>query len=242
MNKAWGPVGAAVAVHMVPSVVSLGQWVPIRALPANLCRWRGPARGTVALTFDDGPDPETTPRVLDRLADLGLSATFFCVGSLVEAHPDLVSEILERGHQVEVHGHRHKHHFVRTPWWVERDLDAAIEAVSAAGATPKWFRPPFGQTTGGTMLAARRHGLGLVLWSAWGREWAEPDAVAVAQRVRRHLTAGTIVLLHDTDRYSPPGSCRRALDALGPISSELDERGLTAVTLDQLVGAGGSSG
>jgi len=81
-----------------------------------------------------------------------------------------------------------------------------------------------------------------VLWSSWGREWAESDAIAVARRVERHLTAGTIVLLHDTDRYSPPGSCQRALDALGPIASQLDGAGLTAVTLDQLVGAGGSSG
>jgi hypothetical protein len=91
------------------------------------------------------------------------------------------------------------------------------------------------------MMAARRRGLGLVLWSAWGREWAEPDAIAVARRVGRHLTAGTIVLLHDSDTYSPAGSCRRALDALGPIASELDQRSLAAVTLDQLVGAGGSS-
>jgi peptidoglycan/xylan/chitin deacetylase (PgdA/CDA1 family) len=227
---------------MVPSVVSLGQWAPIRALPGNLCTWRGPARGAVALTFDDGPDPETTPRLLERLSRLGLAATFFCVGSQVEANPDLVREILGRGHQVEVHGHRHKHHFVRTPWWVQHDLNAAVEALTGAGATPKWFRPPFGQTTGSTMVAARRHRLGLVLWSAWGREWAEPDAAAVARRVGRHLTAGTIVLLHDSDTYSPPGSCQRALDALGPIACGLDHRGLTAVTLDQLVDAGGSSG
>jgi peptidoglycan/xylan/chitin deacetylase (PgdA/CDA1 family) len=227
---------------MVPSVVSLGQWAPIRALPAELCRWRGPARGAVALTFDDGPDPETTPRVLDRLAELDLVATFFCVGSRVESNRDLVREVLRRGHQVEVHGHRHKHHFVRTPWWVQADLGAAVDALTAAGAQPKWFRPPFGQTTGATMLAARRHHLGLVLWSAWGREWAEPDAAAVTRRVCRHLSAGTIVLLHDTDAYSPPGSCQRARQALGPIAGELDRRGLKAMTLDQLVGARGPDG
>jgi hypothetical protein len=91
------------------------------------------------------------------------------------------------------------------------------------------------------MLAARRRRLGLVLWSAWGREWAAPDAAAVARRVSGHLKEGTIVLLHDTDAYSPPGSCQRALDALGPIASDLDRRGLRALTLDYLVGAGGSS-
>jgi peptidoglycan/xylan/chitin deacetylase (PgdA/CDA1 family) len=196
----------------------------------------------VSLTFDDGPSPDTTPLVLDRLDELGLVATFFCLGSLVEVNPDLVGEVLRRGHQVEVHGHQHEHHFLHTPWWVSDDLDAAVDALTAAGAPPKWFRPPFGQTTGGTMLAARRHGLGLVLWSAWGREWAEPDAISVARRVCRQLTGGAIVLLHDTDSYSPPGSCRRAIEALRPIASYLDENGLNAVTLDQLVGAEVSSG
>ncbi|HSS10561.1 MAG TPA: polysaccharide deacetylase family protein [Acidimicrobiales bacterium] len=191
----------------------------------------------MALTFDDGPSPDTTPRLLDRLDQLGLVATFFCVGSLVEGNAELVGELLRRGHQVEVHGHRHEHHFLRTPGWVRADLDAALDALRAAGAKPKWFRPPFGQTTGATMLEARRHQLDLVLWSAWGREWAECDAASVAKRVCRHLTTGTIALLHDTDAYSPPGSCQRALDALGPIAENLDHKGLKAVTLDQLVGA-----
>jgi peptidoglycan/xylan/chitin deacetylase (PgdA/CDA1 family) len=216
--------------------------MPVRALPANLCRWRGPADGCAALTFDDGPSPETTPLVLDRLDELDLVATFFCLGSLVEVNPDLVGELLRRGHQVEVHGHRHEHHFLHTPWWVRADLDAAVDALTAAGASPRWFRPPFGQTTGGTMLAARHHRLGLALWSAWGREWAEPDAIAVARRVCRRLTAGTIVLLHDTDMYSASGSCRRVIDALGPIASYLDENGLKAVTLERLVGAESSVG
>jgi peptidoglycan/xylan/chitin deacetylase (PgdA/CDA1 family) len=191
----------------------------------------------VALTFDDGPSADTTPRFLDRLAELNLVATFFCVGSLVEANPDLIGELLRHGHQVEVHGHRHEHHFLRTPRWVRTDLDAAVDALKAAGADPEWFRPPFGQTTGATMVEACRHRLGLVLWSAWGREWAEPDAAAVATRVCRRLTAGTIVLLHDTDAYSPPGSCQRALDALEPIASDLDQKGLKAVTLAELAGS-----
>jgi len=233
------PTGAAVAVHMVPSVVSLGQWAQIRVLPAELCRWRGPAEPRVALTFDDGPHPETTPRVLDRLGELGLVATFFCVGSLVAAHPDLVGELRRRGHQVEVHGHRHVHHFARGARWVRDDLSSALDALGAAGVRPAWFRPPFGQVTGATMLEARRHRLRLVLWSAWGREWAEPDAAAVARRVNRRLEAGAIVLLHDSDAYSPPGSCRRAADALGPIAEDLSDKGLAAVTLDRLTGASG---
>jgi peptidoglycan/xylan/chitin deacetylase (PgdA/CDA1 family) len=221
---------------MVPSVVSLGQWVPVRALPAALCRWRGPARAAVALTFDDGPHPGTTPLVLERLDELGLPATFFCLGAQAARHPDLVAELRHRGHQVETHGYRHDHHFVRTPRWVRADLDAALDAMAPTGVRPRWFRPPFGQTTGATMVEARRHGLRLVLWSAWGREWSERDAAGVARRVAAGLAPGAIVLLHDADVQSPHGSSRRAADALGAIAADLDRRGYAAVTLDDLVG------
>ncbi|HEX4244778.1 MAG TPA: polysaccharide deacetylase family protein, partial [Acidimicrobiales bacterium] len=76
--------GAALAATYGPSTVTLGQWSPLRSLPGDLCRWRGPRSPRVALTFDDGPNRHTTPQLLDRLDQLGLTATFFCVGSLVE--------------------------------------------------------------------------------------------------------------------------------------------------------------
>jgi peptidoglycan-N-acetylglucosamine deacetylase len=230
------PAGVVVAAHMAPSVVSLGQWASIRVLPGELCRWRGPAEAAVALTFDDGPDPRTTPAILDRLDEFGLPATFFCLGLNAATHPELVAEIRSRGHQVETHGYRHDHHFLRSPRWVRADLDAAIEALGRSGVQPRWFRPPFGQTSGATMSEARRHGLRLVLWSAWGREWDEPDAAAVAARVAAGLSPGAIVLLHDADVDAPTGSSRRAAVALGPIAEDLNRRGYKALTLDRLVG------
>jgi peptidoglycan/xylan/chitin deacetylase (PgdA/CDA1 family) len=231
-----GAVVAAGAAHMVPSVVSLGQWAPVRSLPGRLCTWRGPGRPEVALTFDDGPRPGTTPAVLDRLDELGLRATFFCLGWMVEERPDLVAETMRRGHQVESHGYRHADHFAHTPRWVRSDLDAAIDALGSAGRRPRWLRPPFGHTTGATLVEARRHHLSPVLWSAWGREWVERDKVGVAGRVARGLGPGAVVLLHDSEDSCPPGTCRRVLDALGPIAEDLDRRGLAAVTLDELVG------
>jgi peptidoglycan/xylan/chitin deacetylase (PgdA/CDA1 family) len=86
------------------------------------------------------------------------------------------------------------------------------------------------------MVEARRHHLRLVLWSAWGREWDEPDASSVARRVRAGVGPGGIVLLHDADVQSPPGSSRRATEALGPIAEDLHRQGLAALTLDELVG------
>jgi len=226
-------VAVAGAFHLGPSVVSLGQWTPLRAVP--WCRWRGPAVPLVAITFDDGPSPDTTPLVLDRLDELGLTATFFCLGAEVHHHVELVRELVDRGHQVETHGHDHDHHFARGPRWVARDLDRSLAALASAGVSPRWFRPPYGQTTGGTLLAARRRHLAAVLWSSWGREWAAPDAAAVAARVVGSLSPGAIVLLHDTDILNPPGSTRRVVEALGPIAEALDARHLRAVRLDELV-------
>ena len=192
-------------------------------------------RGGADLRRRSGPPHH--PEVLDRLDQLSWRATFFCLGEQVVAHPELVGEIRRRGHQVETHGFRHEHHFVRSPRWVREDLDSAVDAMEEVGVRPRWFRPPFGQTTGATMVEARRHDLRLVLWSAWGREWDEPDASSVARRVRAGIGPGGIVLLHDADVQSPPGSSRRAAEALGPIAEDLHRQGLAALTLDELVGA-----
>ena len=236
------------AAQYLPSVLTLGTWAPFRSLPIGLCRWRGPdelplprtgtgerafampagqrALGGVALTFDDGPDPASTPAVLDRLDELGLVATFFCLGTRVEANPELVDEIAGRGHQVETHGYRHEHHLARGPRWVARDLRAAREAMEACGMRPTWYRPSYGQITGSTLVAARRQGLRLVLWSAWGREWTTLDPVVVAARVSRRLRGGAIVLLHDSDGDGPArdvaGGPRQLSTRSPPSSSDAD--------------------
>lgn len=229
-------VTTAIVSQYVPSVVALGQWGPLRALPGELCRWQGPRfPPRVALTFDDGPDPEGTPRILDALDQLGLRATFFVLGESVRAHPHLVDDVARRGHQLASHGDEHAHHFLRSPRWVLRDLERAGEAMAGFGHPPRWYRPAYGQATGATLLVARAIGLRTVLWSAWGREWATADPEEVAARVTRRLRPGSVVLLHDSDRFGPAGMWRRVLDALPPIAAELGRRRLSAVTMDELV-------
>lgn len=230
-------LAAAAAVQWVPSVVSLGQWLPVRVAPGGWCRWRGAPGTGVALTFDDGPDPATTPAVLDALDRLGLRATFFPIGTAVARHPGLVREVVERGHLVGTHGFRHHHHLGKPPGWAGRDLDAALAALRDAGVVPRWYRPPYGQASGPTLLAAHRRGLRTVLWSAWGREWAAPTVGSVAARIIPELVPGAVVLLHDSDAFSPAGSAARALGALDAVAARLDERGLRAVTLDEVVAA-----
>ena len=230
-----GLAGAA-SVQMVPSVVSLGQWLPVRALPGGWCTWRGPSAANVALTFDDGPVPGDTERLLARLDTLDVRATFFCLGANVERNPALVSEISSRGHAIGVHGYEHAHHFVRSPRWIARDLAKAVALIEDVTSCPvRWFRPPYGQTTGPTMWAAHRRGLQIVLWSAWGREWDSADSGEVVRRITGSLSPGAIVLLHDTEETMPPGSAQRVIDALPPVVEQLAARDLTAVTLDDLL-------
>ncbi|HUZ10357.1 MAG TPA: polysaccharide deacetylase family protein [Acidimicrobiales bacterium] len=234
-RRAAGIGAAALAAQYVPSIAVLGQWSGLRSVGGGICRWRGPKVSQIALTFDDGPSPEATPAVLDRLDELGWPATFFCLGSLVEREPDLVAEILRRGHQVETHGYRHDHHLLRTPRWILRDLRAALGVMERCGLRPTLYRPTFGQVTGTTLAAARLLGLQTVLWSAWGREWTTTDHRRVAELVGSKLDDGAIVLLHDNDAFGPPGMWRVGLRSLDHIAPEVDRRGLVPVTMGELV-------
>lgn len=234
-------VGATLAVggaaaQFVPAVAALGQWAPFQVLPGGLCRWEGPRfPGRVALTFDDGPHPEGTPRILERLDALRLRATFFPLASEVAREPALVQDILDRGHAVGTHGFAHAHHLARSPRWIHRDLQAAGELMQGLGVTVRWFRPTYGQVTGATLVHARRKGWETVLWSSWGREWATSSPQAVAARIGHRLHPGAIVLLHDSDHFGPTGMWRVACEALGAVADDLARRDLSAVTLDELV-------
>lgn len=229
---------ATLAAQYLPSTVTLGQWTSFQALPGELCRWQGPpVVPRVALTFDDGPSPEATPAVLDRLEALNLRATFFPLASLVERHPDLVAEVVGRGHAVGTHGYRHLHHLAHSPAWVAADLAEAARVMATVGLDPTWYRPSYGQATGSTLVAARLRGWRTVLWSAWGREWTTTDPVGVAGRIARRLRPGAVVLLHDNDAFGTPGMWRVGLDSLELVAADLERRGLEAVTLDELVGA-----
>jgi peptidoglycan/xylan/chitin deacetylase (PgdA/CDA1 family) len=228
----------AVLADYLPSVCVLGHLSPVRlhALPFGWCRWRGPtAADAVTFTFDDGPSPKSTPRTLDLLDLFGMRATFFVLGTQAESNSDLVSEILRRGHSVGSHGYLHEHHLLRSPAWIRDDLNRSVASIEAVtGRRPRWYRPSYGQLTAATVVQARRHDMEVVLWSAWGREWAEPGPAPVIARIERHLEPGAIVLLHDNEVSCPPGTAARTHAVLGPLADKLDELGLRAVTLDDL--------
>ena len=185
------------------------------------------------LTFDDGPHPEGTRAVLEALARADARATFFLVGEQVERWPRVAAEIAAAGHEIALHGYRHRNLLRRTPREVARDLDRALTIIAdATGREPRCYRPPYGVFSTGGLLLARRRGWLPLLWSRWGRDWerrATPESIA--RRATKGLAAGDVVLLHDADHYSSSGSWRKTAAALPSILDAVTALGLPFVTV-----------
>ncbi|TAM85597.1 MAG: polysaccharide deacetylase family protein [Jatrophihabitans sp.] len=222
--SAAGAVGVVAAAHLLPSVAAVG---PLRrAVLPRLC---GVGAGDhVALTFDDGPDARSTPLFVEALDRLDVRATFFLLGTQVQAAPEVAAGTAAAGHEVAVHGWSHRPHLLRTPRATAADLRRSRDLVAeVTGCTPRFWRPPHGIPTGAGLLAGARLGMRAVLWTADGRDWsAGATASGIASRIGAAVRPGGVVLLHDSDITSAPGSWRRALDALGPIVAGCRERGL----------------
>lgn len=192
----------------------------------------------VALTFDDGPTPDLTPRVLDVLARYELQASFFAIGALVEQHPEVLAQVHQAGHEVGNHTYDHvsaermeRDEVLAT---VERGADAVAEVL---GDRPRWFRPVKGHVTGSVLRAAARVGHDLAIWSVsrGPRSIADTDASAVRDHLTGQVHAGAIVMLHD-------GLGRSALDPLGQ-STRLERRRATELAalpevVERWLGAG----
>jgi peptidoglycan-N-acetylglucosamine deacetylase len=216
--------GLAAAAHAGPGITALQ---PVRESLFPLLSGKA-LSDHVALTFDDGPDPAATPLFLDLLRDRGVRATFFLLGTQVSKSPRLAADIADAGHEIGVHGWRHRYLPLRGPIATYDDLASAKEIILAtSGVNPWLFRPPYGVLSTAALVSARRLGLTPVLWSAWGREWA-PGATpeSVHATLSAGLSAGATVLLHDSDWTSPPGSWRAALKALPRLLDDCAQRGL----------------
>lgn len=200
-------------------------WIaPLRNRFAPALAGIGPDRGHAALTFDDGPDPASTPAVLEALDRLGWRATFFCLGSMVEAAPSLAAEMAAAGHELAVHGYHHRGALRRTPRQLAEDLIRARDIIGdAGGQATHWYRPPFGEMSAGVFSAGRAAGLRPILWSAWGRDWrAEATPATVIDDLSGGILRGGTILLHDSDCTSAPGSWRTTVAALPLLAERLD--------------------
>jgi peptidoglycan/xylan/chitin deacetylase (PgdA/CDA1 family) len=230
-NRLLGSAVAAATWALYAAPVVTAGIAPLRR-PLGI-RDRIESDRAVALTFDDGPHPEGTPAVLELLAGAGARATFFLVGEQVERRPALTAEIAAAGHEIALHCHRHRSLLYLTPRQLIDDLGRAVAAIGeATGHAPRLYRPPYGYLSVAGLLLARRKGWETVLWRRDGHDWeAKATATSIAARLTRSLRGGDVLLLHDADYYSAPGSWRNTVAALPHLLQELERRRLATALI-----------
>jgi peptidoglycan/xylan/chitin deacetylase (PgdA/CDA1 family) len=187
----------------------------------------------VALTFDDGPNPDATPAILDALGARGVKASFFILGRHAERWPQLVRRIADEGHCVCNHGYYHRKLHFKSPSYVRNDLQLGTRAIAdASGAWPAFFRAPHGFRSPWVAAIARSLGQRTVGWSTGVWDSALPGVAVIAERTVRAARPGAILLLHDGDGYDPLGDRTQTARAVPLVVDRIREAGLEFATLD----------
>ncbi len=182
----------------------------------------------IALTFDDGPNEEATPRILDTLAQLGVRATFFMLGRHAERWPEIVQRVVDEGHQIGNHGYFHRKLHLKPPGYVRRDVLLGTQAIEQSGSkAPEFFRAPHGFRNPWVSSIAESLGQRTVGWSLGVWDSDRPGVNEIAKRTIEGVRPGSIVLLHDGDGYDPYGDRLQTAKALPAIISELRHRDYT---------------
>lgn len=236
-GAAWWALAAMAANHTF--LGTLGLWPRSTWLGPNITRLpaTAKARMEIALTFDDGPDPEVTPKVLEMLDAHGARATFFCIAERAAEQPELVREILRRGHAVENHSRTHRATFPMLGLGgIRREITGAQHVLAeVTGHPPRFFRPPAGLRNPLLDPVLHELGLRLVSWTRRGYDTNRRDADDVADRLLDSLAAGDVLLLHD-------GHCARTargkpvvLEVLPRVLEAARAGGLKPVTLSQAI-------
>lgn len=194
----------------------------------------------LCISIDDGPDPHTTPRVLDILERYNAKATFFCIGRRVAQHRALTEEIVARGHDVENHSFSHPHYFsLLGPRAIGAELSAAQEAIAAVtGRAPMFFRSPAGLRNPFLEPALRRLDLRLVSWTRRGFDTVTANADRVVRRLANGLSGGDILLVHDGNSARDGADRPVIFEILPRLLARLSERQLTPVTLRSALAEG----
>ena len=228
-------LGAVALDHAL--ITATGLWPRSTWLGSNLRRLpaAAAARGEVALTIDDGPDPQVTPAVLDLLDAHRARATFFCIAARAQAHPQLCREIVRRGHSVQNHSQHHSHSFsLLGPRGIGREVEQAQTTLGqVTGQVPRYFRAPAGLRNLFLAPVLQRLDLQLVSWTRRGFDATRRDPAGVLARLTRGLAAGDILLLHDGHAARTPGGRPVVLEVLPRLLQAFADAGLRAVTLPQ---------
>jgi peptidoglycan/xylan/chitin deacetylase (PgdA/CDA1 family) len=218
----------------------------------TICRTDSPRK--LAITFDDGPNPAITPKLLELLDRNNAKATFFLIGKFVRECPELVKETVARGHAVGNHTETHLNLFRLTPMQIRVELRLCHDAISrAAGAPPKWFRPPYGFRNPWVIPAACELGYQTVMWTVIPGDWREKPAEWLIQRMRPIVEraqqslvngsnssgsgTGDVLCLHDGTHRQLNGDRTRTLAALEHWLPRWRDLGLEFVTIAEAVRA-----
>jgi peptidoglycan-N-acetylglucosamine deacetylase len=191
------------------------------------------ARGEVAITIDDGPDPKVTPRVLELLDERRARATFFCIGERVQRHSQLTREMARRGHPIENHTQRHLHRFsLLGPRGLMAEIERAQDTIGiTTGEQPLFFRAPAGLRSPFLDPVLSRFNLRLASWTRRGFDTVNARAEAVLAKLTRRLAAGDILLLHDGHAALTRGGAPVILEVLPRLLDALAAADLTPITL-----------
>lgn len=225
-------IASLVANHAV--LTAAGLWPRSSLLGPNVLRLPS-GRAEVALTIDDGPDPDVTPMVLDILAEKNIKATFFCIAAKLKSQPALVRRMVDEGHHIENHSMRHRHYFsVMGIGAIKKELMLAQQAIEdATGRTPQFFRAPAGLRNLFLDPVLNQLGLSLVSWTRRGFDTRVNDAQKITARLLENAKAGDILLLHDANAARGNDGKPVILDVLPQLIDKLEQQNLRFVRLEE---------
>lgn len=234
-NFAWWPWSVAIILATHAVIATAGLLPRSTLLGANLIRLPAAAirRGEIAITIDDGPDPEVTSHILEILAAYNAKATFFCIGERAARHPELCRAIIAAGHHIENHGQRHRNYssLFGPQGWLKEIGDAQTTLHNITGRYPVFFRALAGLRNPFLDPVLQRLGLCLASWTRRGYDTQTGNAERVLQRLTNNLRAGDILLLHDGNAAKSEMGTPVILAVLPQLLDELTKRNLKPVTL-----------
>ncbi len=231
-------VEAAVAAAAgAAGLLTFGAMEPNNALFGSVTG-RGPRRRTAYLTFDDGPNPNATPAILDTLARAGVPAAFFLVGRHVRRFPELARAVAAGGHAIGNHTESHVKLHLLGPTRVAQEIGEGHRSiVEVTGVTPRMFRAPHGYRNPFVLRTARDYGYAVIGWTFGVWDTARPGADEIRRRMRTKLRPGSVLLLHDGDGYDPLGNRQQTAEALPGIIEDVRSAGYEFRPLTELLAA-----
>ena len=210
-------------------------------IPTYWMRWfrqgvfkKGPADRRIYLTFDDGPDPRYTPRLLDLLKKHQVKACFFLVAQRAHSHPELVNRMLQEGHEIGFHSLEHVNAWIKGPRATAEDFQRGLAMMENQGWHVTRYRPPWGMVNAASLRQARQRGLLLVLWNVMAEDWrGYSNSYEITEKLLSRVKGGSVICLHDAG--GDPGAPEHTLQALELAIPILQKRGYVFTRLGEQV-------